>query len=93
MRPTEIKNMKWGDVIGLKFDDKGKPYADDIHLRVYGKARSRELIPHEEVMFALIWLYRTYQEQASFSLDKKAPLFLHQDKTPFTSFTGQFART
>ncbi|MBF0885089.1 site-specific integrase [Gluconobacter sphaericus] len=92
MRPTEVKNMKWGDVLGLKFNDKGRPYAHDVHLRVYGKAKSRELIPHREVKDAIVWLYRTYQELASFSPDRNDPLFLHQDKTPFKSFSGQFTR-
>lgn len=92
MRPTEVKNMKWSDVLGLKFNDKERPYAHDVHLRVYGKAKSLELIPYKEVKDAIVWLYRTYQELASFSPDKNDPLFLHQDKTPFKSFTGQFTR-
>lgn len=89
MRPTEIKNMKWGDIIGLELDKDGRPLTHDLHLRVHGKGKSRELIPHLEVLFTIVVLHAVYRE-AGFVPEKSDSLLLHQDKTPFKSFSGQF---
>lgn len=92
MRPTEVKNMKWGDVIGLEIDKDGNPQETDIHLRVYGKGRSRELIPREELAFGIRMLYKFYRDEAGIIPEKDDFLFMHKDRTQFKSFTGQFNR-
>lgn len=90
VRPTEIKNMKWGDVIGFKLDEKGKPVTTDVTLRVHGKGKSRELIPHREVYFTIFLLWHLYKDSAGFIPAKDDPLLMHKDRTPFLCFAKQF---
>jgi len=52
MRPTEMKNLNWGDVLGYRSGRKKALKDRDIRLRVRGKAKSREFVPQEA---ALLW--------------------------------------
>lgn len=57
MRPTELKNLNWGDVLGYRAGRK-KPLKDrDIRLRVRGKAKSREFVAQEAALssFDILW--------------------------------------
>jgi integrase len=57
MRPTEIKNLNWGDVLGYR-EGREKPLAQrDIRLRVRGKGKSRTFIPMEAALpwFDNLW--------------------------------------
>lgn len=52
MRPTEMKNLNWGDVLGYRAGRKKAHKDRDIRLRVRGKAKSREFVAQEA---ALLW--------------------------------------
>lgn len=52
MRPTEMKNLNWGDVLGYRAGRKKALKDRDIRLRVQGKAKSREFVAQEA---ALLW--------------------------------------
>jgi integrase len=57
MRPTEIKNLNWGDVLGYR-EGRGKPLGQrDIRLRVRGKGKSRTFVPMEAALpwFDNLW--------------------------------------
>jgi integrase len=57
MRPTEMKNLNWGDVLDYRAGRK-KPLKDrDIKLRVHGKAKSRTFVPQRAALswFDVLW--------------------------------------
>lgn len=59
MRPTEMKNLNWGDVLGYRVG-RNKALKDrDIRLRVRGKAKSREFVAHEAALswFDILWTF------------------------------------
>lgn len=57
MRPTEMKNLNWGDVLGYRAGRKKALQDRDIRLRVRGKAKSREFVAHEAALawFDILW--------------------------------------
>ncbi len=58
MRPTELRNLNWGDVLGYRACI-GAPFEKrDIRLIARGKAKSREFIPHHGALaaFDLLWM-------------------------------------
>ena len=57
MRPTEMKNLNWGDVLGYRAGRKKALNDRDIRLRVRGKAKSREFVPQEAALtwFDTLW--------------------------------------
>ncbi|KKC41093.1 integrase [Devosia epidermidihirudinis] len=59
MRPTEMKNLNWGDVLGYRAGRKKALKDRDIRLRVRGKAKSREFVAHEAALswFDILWTF------------------------------------
>lgn len=58
-RPTEMKGLNWGDVLGYR-DGREKPFAErDIRVRVRGKGKFRTFIPLEAALpsFDLLWTF------------------------------------
>lgn len=57
-RPTEMKGLNWGDVLGYR-KEREKPFAErDIRLRVRGKGKHRTFIPMENALpwFDMLWM-------------------------------------
>jgi integrase len=57
MRPTELKNLNWGDIRGYR-EGRKKPIGQrDIRIRARGKGKHREFIPHEHALpwFDILW--------------------------------------
>jgi integrase len=65
MRPTELKNLNWGDVLQYR-DSVEKPLAErDIRIRARGKGKAREFVPHLGAIagFDMLWmLWKTFNE-------------------------------
>ncbi|WP_421951064.1 tyrosine-type recombinase/integrase [Pelagibacterium sp.] len=57
MRPTEIRNLNWGDVLQYRAQRKLKAEQRDISIRVHGKGKSRTFVPQEA---ALPWFDRLW---------------------------------
>lgn len=58
MRPTELKNLNWGDVLWYR-ENRRRPLAErDIRIRARGKGKSREFVPHEGALaaFDMLWM-------------------------------------
>ena len=58
MRPTEMKNLNWGDILRYR-DGRDRPLSErDIRIRARGKGKSREFIPHEGALawFDILWM-------------------------------------
>ncbi|HEV7292949.1 MAG TPA: site-specific integrase [Devosia sp.] len=63
MRPTELKNLNWGDVLDY-WQGRNKPLGQrDIKLRVHGKAKSRTFVAQEAALtwFDTLWQFWTEQ--------------------------------
>jgi integrase len=57
MRPTELKNLNWGDILGYR-DMREKPIGErDIRIRARGKGKARTFIPMEAALpwFDMLW--------------------------------------
>ncbi|AJP70713.1 tyrosine-type recombinase/integrase [Sphingomonas hengshuiensis] len=57
MRPTEIRNLNWGDILHYR-EGRTKPARDrDIRIRARGKGKAREFIPLEGTLheFDRLW--------------------------------------
>jgi integrase len=57
MRPTEMKNLNWGDVLGYRGGRDQLIGSRDVRLRVRGKGKSRVFVPLEAVIpwFDRLW--------------------------------------
>jgi len=55
MRPTEMKNLSWGDVLHYRSLESGPigELHNRVRFRVHGKSKHREFIPHECAIPAL----------------------------------------
>ena len=66
MRPTELRNLNWGDVLQYR-DSVEMPLGErDIRIRARGKGKAREFIPHLGAIagFDMLWmLWKTYNEE------------------------------
>lgn len=57
-RPTELKGLNWGDVLGYR-DGRNKPLGErDIRLRVRGKGKARTFVPQPAALpwFDTLWM-------------------------------------
>lgn len=65
MRPTEMRNLNWGDVLRYR-DSIEMPLGErDIRIRARGKGKAREFVPHLGAIagFDMLWmLWKTYNE-------------------------------
>ncbi|WP_156419402.1 site-specific integrase [Aureimonas sp. AU12] len=50
MRPTELKNLDWGDVVPRSFEIQDGMTADAIVLHVRGKGKAREMVAQPEAL-------------------------------------------
>lgn len=63
MRPTELKNLNWGDLLGYR-EGLTKRLGDrDIRIRARGKGKSREFIPLEYGLCEFDRLWRMWKDK------------------------------
>lgn len=57
-RPTELKNLNWGDVLGYRQCRSQEKGEQDIRIRVRGKNKSRTFVPLEAAFFGFetLWM-------------------------------------
>lgn len=86
MRPTELKNLNWGDVLRYR-ESIGQPIGKrDIRIRARGKGRSREFVPHLGAIaaFDILWmLWKKIHDDAAPANDD--PVFAAPDGKRLTS--------
>lgn len=89
MRPTELKNLNWGDVLQYR-DSVEKPLVErDIRIRARGKGKAREFVPHLGAIagFDMLWmLWKTHNDN-SIPLDTD-PVFAAPDGRRLTSLNN-----
>ncbi|MCD2316688.1 site-specific integrase [Sphingomonas sp. IC-11] len=63
MRPTELKNLNWGDLLGYR-EGLTKRLGDrDIRIRARGKGKAREFIPLEHGLSEFDRLWRMWKDK------------------------------
>lgn len=86
MRPTELKNLNWGDVLGYR-DSLGKPIGErDIRLRARGKGKAREFVPHHGALASFDRLWSLWKGDHDDKLPSDSdPVFAAPDGKRLTS--------
>ena len=86
MRPTELKNLNWGDVLYYRDSIKNPIGERDIRIRARGKGKAREFVPHLGALsgFDILWmLWNAFNENNPPSDDD--PVFAASDGRRLTS--------
>jgi integrase len=85
MRPAELKNLNWGDVLWYR-ENRTKPIGQrDIRIRARGKGRSREFIPHEGALAAFDVLWMLWDRDHDAPPADTDPVFASPDGKRLTS--------
>ncbi len=86
MRPTELKNLRWGDIGERKVElEDGVDYSA-IVLPVRGKGKEREMVPLPEVLTHLNLLRNLFQLQFKNEPKDSDPVFFNHNGDPIMSF-------
>ncbi len=83
MRPTELKNLNWGDVRNYTppdYEGKSEEFREkqDITLTVRGKKLDREFIPHKHSVFSFDILGRVFLDWFGREPRKDEPVFFNR---------------
>lgn len=65
MRPTEMRNLNWGDLIGYREGYYLRLGDRDIRIRARGKGKSREFIPQEGTLYEFDRLWKFWKDAHS----------------------------
>lgn len=85
MRPTELKNLNWGDVLRYREGRKLPIGERDIRIRARGKGKSREFVPHEGALAAFDILWMLWERDQGTSPIDADPVFASPDGKRLTS--------
>lgn len=90
MRPTEMKNLNWGDVLGFR-EIKDKPIGEmDIRLRVRGKGKSGTLVPLFGAIPWFLQLWNLFVQECEREPDDADPVFADHKGNRIQSFKKGF---
>jgi integrase len=91
MRPPEMKNLNWGDILGFR-DVKDKPIREmDIRIRVRGKGKSGTLVP---LLGTIPWfrqLWELFEQECEREPTDDDPVFANHHGKRIQSFKKGFA--
>lgn len=86
MRPTELKNLNWGDIEERPLVlENGQRY-DALIIQARGKAKERELAPQPECLIFLDTLRNIFMLQAKRQPTGKEPVFFNNNGERIVSF-------
>ncbi|WP_024587590.1 site-specific integrase [Aliihoeflea sp. 2WW] len=90
MRPTETKNLNWGDILGYR-DIINKPIGErDVRIRVRGKGKSGTLIPQLAAIPALDMLWQMFVKEVGREPRDDEPVFADPKGQRVLSFANGF---
>lgn len=90
MRPTEARNLNWGDVLGYR-DERKKPIGErDFRLRVRGKGKSGTLIPQLAALSCFDTLWRIFEQELDREPTDDDPVFADAQGNRIQSFKKGF---
>ena len=85
MRPTELKNLNWGDVLRYR-EGRNLPIGKrDIRIRARGKGKSREFVPHEGALASFDMLWMLWERDHGKEPGDADPVFAAPDGKRLTS--------
>ena len=90
MRPTEAKNLKWGNIIGFRACLKKTIGEMDVRLQVHGKAQHGTSVPLLDVIPALRLLWEMFAEETGKEPEDNDPVFADAHGKAITSFKRGF---
>lgn len=90
MRPVEMKNLRWRDIVGIKgrstyeFKElKDWPIEEhDVRIYVRGKGKARRLVPLKPVVPILSTLYDLWEDEQGKPPKPNDPVLFNRDGTP-----------
>jgi integrase len=90
LRPTEMYNLTWGDVLGYRAG-RGKSVDDrDIRLQVRGKGKSGKAIPQKAAILWFDTLWMLFQRSMSREPDDSDPVFASEQGKRIASVANGF---
>ncbi len=91
MRPTELMNLRWGDVYSFELSKNEWPMVDEVSLSVRGKGRFGNAIPMYSGVEILVELFDLWWDTLDRAPTANDPVFFHPNGKPIDSFKGGFA--
>lgn len=86
LRPTELKNLDWGDVQARRFDIKGGTKTDAIVLQVRGKGKSREMVSQPEALSYFNLLRNICALELGRDVESDDPVFTNREGARAASY-------
>ena len=75
MRPTEMKNLNWGNVVGMRAMRQKKIGDRDVRLQVQGKGKHGTLVPLSSIIPWLDMLWELFEREVGRGPEDKDPVF------------------
>jgi integrase len=91
MRPTEMKNLNWGNIIGFRTVRRKKIGDRDVRLQVQGKGKHGTLVPLHGVIPWLDMLWELFTREVGREPDDANPVFADAQGKRIQSFKKGFA--
>ena len=85
MRPGEIFNLNFGDIIGLKEAKDNLSIKSDIRIRVRGKTGARTIVTKFDAVSPLKLLWTRWRQEYGSDPDDLDPVFFNDDKSRMKS--------
>ena len=85
MRPGEIFNLNFGDIIGLKEAKDNLSIKSDIRIRVRGKTGARTIVTKFDAVSPLKLLWTMWRQEYGSDPDDLDPVFFNDDKSRMKS--------
>lgn len=91
MRPTEMKNLNWGNIIGFRTVRRKKIGDRDVRLQVQGKGKHGTLVPLDGVISWLDMLWELFEREVGREPDDADPVFADAQGKRIQSFKKGFS--
>lgn len=91
MRPTELKNLNWGHVVGFRSVRSGKLKEQDVRFQVQGKGKHGALVPQLGVIPWLHALWEAFEREVEREPNDDDPVFADLKGRRIQSFKKGFS--
>ncbi|KQO79016.1 tyrosine-type recombinase/integrase [Rhizobium sp. Leaf262] len=91
MRPTELKNLNWGHVVGFRSVRVSKLADQDVRFQVQGKGKHGAVVPQLSVIPWLHTLWDAFERELGRGPDDNDPVFADQNGQRIQSFKKGFS--
>ncbi|MCZ7850681.1 MULTISPECIES: tyrosine-type recombinase/integrase [Agrobacterium] len=91
MRPTELKNLDWGHVVGFRSARQGKLQDQDVRFQVQGKGKHGAVVPQLSVIPWLHALWDAFEREVGREPRDDDPVFADHTGKRIESFKKGFS--